>query len=50
MAHVYSANTGKAKGLKSMMGYIVNYRTDWAMEEDIVPDGKNKEKRKLEAR
>lgn len=50
MAHVYSANTGKAKELKSLLGYIVSYRTDLAMEEDFVPDGKNKEKRRLEAR
>lgn len=49
VAHFYSANTGKAKELKSLLGYIVSYRTDLAVEEDFVPDGKNKEKR-LEAR
>lgn len=49
MAHAYSANTGKAKGLESTLGYIVRYRPDWAMEEDFVPDGK-KTNRRVEAR
>lgn len=44
MAHVYIANNGKAKGLKSMLGYIVSYRTDWATEEDFVPDGKKQQR------